>query len=267
MKQSQTKELTNQLSAAFSALIQHLWIKHKPSKSSLISSFWYLIFLIANGLIIAGLAFLFIKSDPDMAKLIISTQQESSTSSFWGIVSAIGSLLAGLGTVGLLAFGWVKGNEWIRQVKASKRLDVIVLELNNLCLASEAVFEFIDQELGEATQLDSALIKRIKLLKEGRLTENQFTEKTIMLTNKIWPHMSTLLAIYSSSRKYSLEFSQLGKAQGELLTKSKVIFKENISSDESIIDRMIIARQQAKTISGLARSLQFLIVSDEISEK
>lgn len=123
MKQSQTKELLNQLSSAFSALIKYLWIKHKPSKNSLISSFWYLIFLIVNGSIIAGLAFLFLKSDPDMAKLIISTKQDSSTSSFWGVVAAIGSLLAGLGTVGLLVFGWVKGDSWIKQERFRRQLD------------------------------------------------------------------------------------------------------------------------------------------------
>jgi hypothetical protein len=123
LKQSQTKELINQLSAAFSALIKHLWIKHKPSKNSLISSFWYLIFLIANGSIIAGLAFLFIKSDPDMAKLIFSTNQDSSTSSFWDIVASIGSLLAGLGTVGLLAFGWIKAGDWIKEAKHSRKLE------------------------------------------------------------------------------------------------------------------------------------------------
>ena len=146
MKQSQTKELTNQLSAAFSALIQHLWIKHRPSKNSLISSFWYLIFLIANGSVIAGLLFLFIKSDPDMAKLIISTQQESSTSSFWGIVSAIGSLLAGLGTVGLLAFGWVKGTEWMKQERFRRELD----DLNKLLQDAYKIKEYSAQAKGVA---------------------------------------------------------------------------------------------------------------------
>ncbi|QUX96635.1 hypothetical protein C0J08_15040 [Marinomonas sp. CT5] len=267
MKQSQTKELTNQLSAAFSALIQHLWIKYRPSKNSLISSFWYLIFLIANGSIIAGLLFLFIRSDPDMAKLIISTQQDSSTSSFWGIVSAIGSLLAGLGTVGLLAFGWVKGSEWIRKLKASKRLDIIVLELNNLCLTSEAVATFIGQELGEQIRHDFDSIEEKNRLSQESLPKNQITKEIITLTNKVWPHMSTLLAVYSSSNEYVVEFTQIVKAQGELINESKSILKKTEYSNDDVISNVINIQQQAKSLVSLARSLQFLIINNEFSKE
>tara|TARA_R110001606_G_scaffold8453_2_gene37174 strand:+ start:3543 stop:4229 length:687 start_codon:yes stop_codon:yes gene_type:complete len=39
---------------------------------------------------------------------------------FWTMV---GSLLAGLGTVGLLAFGWIKAGDWIKEAKHSKKLE------------------------------------------------------------------------------------------------------------------------------------------------
>jgi hypothetical protein len=39
---------------------------------------------------------------------------------FWTMV---GSMLAGLGTVGLLAFGWIKAGDWIKEAKHSKKLE------------------------------------------------------------------------------------------------------------------------------------------------
>lgn len=50
------------------------------------------------------------------------TQLETEKSA-WDIVAAIGSLLAGLGTVGLLAFGWIKANDWIKAAKHAQKLE------------------------------------------------------------------------------------------------------------------------------------------------
>jgi len=41
----------------------------------------------------------------------------------WDIAASIGSMFAGLGTVGLLAFGWVKSNEWLNKIHEEKRLE------------------------------------------------------------------------------------------------------------------------------------------------
>ena len=124
LKQPQTKELINQLNEAFSALIKHLWSKHRPSKSFLISSFLWLAFLFMYALVIAALVVVIIKYDPDVTGLIPSTDQEptgsSKPSDFLTIVSSIGSLLAGLGTVGLLIFGWVTSKNWMSQIKTDK---------------------------------------------------------------------------------------------------------------------------------------------------
>jgi|GEM_PF-3510350 hypothetical protein len=48
---------------------------------------------------------------------------------FW---SMIGALLAGLGTIGLLTFGWIKGNEWLIDLKHQKRLELSIDSGNRL---------------------------------------------------------------------------------------------------------------------------------------
>jgi hypothetical protein len=197
------------------------------------------------------------------ATIALALSYEDATD-FWGMV---GSLLAGLGTVGLLAFGWFKGSEWIRQLKASKRLDIIVLELNNLCLTSETVATFIDQELGEQIRHDFDLIEETNRLSQESLPKNQIIKEIITLTNKVWPHMSTLLAVYSSSNEYVVQFTQVAKAQGELINESKFILKKTESSNEDIVSHVINIQQQAKSLASLARSLQFSIINDLLSEE
>lgn len=43
----------------------------------------------------------------------------------WDIASSVGSLLAGLGTVGLLLFGWLKADSWISNIAAERNLKLI----------------------------------------------------------------------------------------------------------------------------------------------
>jgi hypothetical protein len=188
------------------------------------------------------------------------TQFETEKSA-WDIVAAIGSLLAGLSTVGLLVFGWFKGNEWIKQIRTTKRLDTIVLELNNLRLKSAETALFIEQELNKIASNHS------NRLNNKRLTIDQFAKQTIELTEQVWPHMSTILAIYSSSNKYKLEFSQLGKVQGELIKECSTLIKEFSAGKKDIDSRMILIYEHGISLSDLARALMHLIIKNELSEE
>lgn len=53
---------------------------------------------------------------------------------FVSAVSAVGSLLAGAGTVGLLLFGWLKADEWMNKMDFEKR-DKILQSI------SEAIYD------------------------------------------------------------------------------------------------------------------------------
>lgn len=62
------------------------------------------------------------------ATIALALSYEDATA-FWGMV---GSMLGGLGTVGLLAFGWVKANEWLRQAHEKKLLDIKLQSIENI---------------------------------------------------------------------------------------------------------------------------------------
>lgn len=88
----------------------------------------------------------------------LKTQLETEKSA-WDIVAAIGSLLAGLGTVGLLAFGWVKADSWIAQIKSNARISLIIEASNRLIAESNSlnehlknnVFPMFGESIGENT--------------------------------------------------------------------------------------------------------------------
>jgi hypothetical protein len=52
-----------------------------------------------------------------------------SATDFW---STVGSMLAGLGTISLLGFGWFKSNEWIQQAHEKKLLDIKLQAIQNI---------------------------------------------------------------------------------------------------------------------------------------
>lgn len=72
-------------------------------------------FILRDGLILATGAAL-------GAVISLAMSYEDATS-FW---SMIGAMLAGLGTVGLLAFGWITAQDWLKQSKENKRLELAV---------------------------------------------------------------------------------------------------------------------------------------------
>jgi hypothetical protein len=62
---------------------------------------------------------------------------------FW---SMIGALLAGLGTIGLLTFGWIKGNEWLIDLKHQKRLELSIDSGNRLLSFCHDLIEYTTTE-------------------------------------------------------------------------------------------------------------------------
>lgn len=73
---------------------------------------------------------------------------------FWTMV---GSMLAGLGTVGLLTFGWVKSDEWIERRQLDKRDDLLLS-------ISLAYFDL--SIIGEITEIHRKAIQHRKWLKD-----------------------------------------------------------------------------------------------------
>lgn len=87
------------------------------------------------------------------ATIALALSYEDATA-FWGMV---GSMLAGLGTVGLLAFGWVKSNEWIERRQLDKRDDLLLS-------ISLAYFDL--SIIGEITESHRKAIQNRKRLKD-----------------------------------------------------------------------------------------------------
>lgn len=77
----------------------------------------------------------------------------------WGGISGIGSLLAGLGTIGLLIFGWIKGNEWMKQERFTRQLD----DLNAL-LEEAGKLQSIYAEISTISPFDIERFKRISAI-------------------------------------------------------------------------------------------------------
>lgn len=70
----------------------------------------YTIILLLGAFTIATAFYIIAQNDPSMMKYLPSTSK-----TVWDILSSIGSLLAGLGTIGLLIFGYVTADTWKQQ--------------------------------------------------------------------------------------------------------------------------------------------------------
>lgn len=110
---------------------------------------------------------------------------------FWTVVSSTGSLLAGLGTVGLLAFGWFARKDWVKQNTFDKTIKYL-LEAEELQLSIRLLStEYLDKEkhdynlavrLTKKSARLSALLKAIKgfgHLSKARICTINFLTKNL----------------------------------------------------------------------------------------
>lgn len=80
---------------------------------------------------------------------------------FWIHAGDIGSFLSGLGTIALIIIGWIKGNDWVKQIKREKVLALTIDTLNDLAMESESMFrEYINHSFIHASaESNEALIR------------------------------------------------------------------------------------------------------------
>ena len=125
--------------------------------------------------------------------------------SAWDIIAAVGSFFAGFSTLGLLIFGTVKSNEWIKQIKENKRFDLSIksvlelqplaedasikihLFLSNLDINTDFLTPIIDPKKSTlnprpAKPIDKLTAKKVELLNE---LKDQEVELLMLLFNEL----------------------------------------------------------------------------------
>ncbi|UTV98795.1 hypothetical protein KDW99_16280 [Marinomonas rhizomae] len=137
--------------------------------------------------------------------------------SFWGIV---GSLLSGLGTVGLLAFGWFKADEWMKQITTEKKLNIkadIVCSFKESAMKASTILKeegsVISEKMRNKHTKNNELIL-MEMSKQDQVEINSLAEKVMGVIGEIYIKAgglnsisinsdNTLLA-YKDSVKYIL---------------------------------------------------------------
>lgn len=146
------KELLILIGKSSLQLVKSLWHKLHPSRVTFTHWLLNLSFMLLNAAIMVGIAYLIVKSDPELLSHFASlgaasTETQTSGSSFWDILGAIGSILAGAGTLGLLFFGWAMVDDWKRQSIFNKEIDQMLFmqdQVNSLLNSYlQASYEFL----------------------------------------------------------------------------------------------------------------------------
>ncbi|SHG33454.1 hypothetical protein SAMN02745753_03714 [Marinomonas polaris DSM 16579] len=141
------------------------------------------------------------------------TQLETEKSA-WDIVAAIGSLLAGLGTVGLLAFGWVKASDWLTQMKSDKRTSFIIETSNNLIKASDSFHYYFKTEIYPFLPENGSEEKYLK----SKVKYDKYVSelKTHDLLNQVSIQLDTLHALVSDNIHLEGEIKEVVKNYRQL---------------------------------------------------
>lgn len=121
------KELLILIGKSSFQITKNLCVKLSPSRATFAHWLLNLAFIFTNAVIMIGMAYLIVKSDPDLLTQFISDNIHSdkvvNSSSFWDILSATGSILAGSGTVALAYVAIKAAKGWQRDILFNKSLD------------------------------------------------------------------------------------------------------------------------------------------------
>jgi hypothetical protein len=141
------------------------------------------------------------------------TQLETEKSA-WDIVAAIGSLLAGLGTVGLLAFGWIKASDWLTQMKSDKRINFIIETSNNLITVSDSFHYYFKTKVYPYLPENSSEEKYLESKEKYEKYVNEL--KTHDLLNQVSIQLDTLNHLISDNINLENETKEIVKNYRQL---------------------------------------------------
>lgn len=147
----------------------------------------YTIILLLGAFTIATAFYIIAQNDPSMMKYLPSTSK-----TVWDILSSIGSLLAGLGTIGLLIFGYVTADTWKQQtahdikVKTSIELSrSLYYSVNDFCRYLKGV---------PISPVSNYITERGSMAKRRKDQEQIFN-----YTNEIFFTLNSLKTIYDEN--------------------------------------------------------------------
>ncbi len=136
-----------------------------------------------------------------------------SATDFWG---AVGSMLAGLGTIGLLSFGWIKGNDWLTQMKSEKRTSFIIETSTNLIRASDSFHHYFKTEISPFLLEDEPKMKYL----EPKTKYDKSNELKIHdLLNQVSIQLDTLIHLTSDNINLENETTEILKNYRQLHSK------------------------------------------------
>lgn len=131
MSEQSNKDLLKTIGKSFTQIATNFWVNRKNTllnrlKQAALYAFHMFIF----AWFFVGILYPIAASNPDTILLADKGVKAAIniTSSFWGALVDIGTIMAGAGTVGLLWFGWIKADDWIH----SKRVDIATIALQKI---------------------------------------------------------------------------------------------------------------------------------------
>jgi len=155
---------------------------------------------------------------------------------FWDIIASVGSLLAGIGTVGLLIFGWLKANEWIKQIRTQAKINLTIKTAERFASEASSLSLFINIHTNGKSQLDLTMEGGVSDVAHTSLSETSpFTTENF------------LLSIREKSASIDLLFGALHP-----ILKGDHVYKKNLDnwSNESIEFSIIRAQLESQLLSG-----------------
>lgn len=147
------------------------------------------------------------------------------TLEFWGM---LGTMLAGIGTVGLLAFGLTTGSEWITKIKKNKHIDLMLDTSKNLINTSNILESYFHKRLYE--------YKPEQIQADNSIAINQypdFTKKNKIEVYELHNQVKLQVKILISLSQKNIRLTKHLKLIDSLLTKVLLLIFSNDNTDDA----------------------------------
>ena len=178
------------------------------------------------------------------------------------ILNTLGSLGAGIGTIGLLLLALTKSNEWMLAAKENKRLDLAMIEAKSLLIScynlSQKVYEVLDEKSVNSAAQNNCLQDAIAFLEKAQ-SSYEAPAKDVYLS------INTLAALYEKHDPgITRKIEQLAKKLSDVT--SHIFFVEELNSGKQDLSSFIAETEKTKnSATNLCVSARGLIT--EITQK
>lgn len=190
------KELLSQIFKSSIQLFKQLWITYLSPRKRIVKRIAIYIFhMFVISCLFIAILYPILANNPDtvelsnnfliLAKGFIS--ESNGSAPFWNALGAIGSILAGTGTFGLLWFGWKTALSWKKASKHERHLEVLTSALVGIEEKTAELFHYMNSEFTFRLLQEKYRIQdsKTKINKETSFEVNELQSQKDSLSKRI----------------------------------------------------------------------------------